>query len=243
MSLTGDKAVFTEGDLPQVPGLKGIDIARSHYYTRSFLIARQVEYLRQIGDSSSAAGDSGVMEVELRNDYHINPVHKSSPGWEFRLLPGCDLSKIVVKRNENGKVIYDAPNYGFPGFGDKLETPLGDAWQYDRFGHINPLYAQAFRALHEIYIKPEHLKEWVGINPDYDQGIDFSIVNPHWQPSISLSSRHGHNMTLDAPDTGVSGPQYQHPRHREKKLVYKFDNKGELNPLFVQIRRSLVKWE
>jgi hypothetical protein len=243
MSLLNSKAVFTEGDLPQVPGLKGIDIARSHYYTRSFLIARQVEYLRQIGETPDSVGNGAEMEVELRNDYHINPVFKSNPGWELNFLPGCDISKVVVKRNESGEVIYDAPNYGFSGFGGKLETPLGDAWQYDRYGHINPLYAQAFRAAHEIYIKPEHLKKWVGINPDYDHGISFDAVYPHWPNGTTLSSRTGRNMLLDAPDTGVSGPQYQHPRHTEKKLVYKFDNKGELNPLFVQIRRSIVKWE
>jgi len=177
---------------------------------------------------------------KVDDNWVINPVHLRE-GKFIAALPDVDVSKIKVRRSPTGIVVLDAPNYGMVGFGDKRETNLGDAWQYDRMGALNPLYIQALVAQLQHYVKPECEKEWIGINPDYDTGIDFSSVVPHY---TSEHTKTVHHMKYDAPDIGVHGPfmEVPVPRGGPGKKVFKFDEKGELNPRFLQMRRAVVRW-
>jgi hypothetical protein len=207
--------------------------------------------------SSVQRGPHNNMEVIEQEDLRV-----TFPSSHFHLYQSSDqvmhhrdyLAKygandVSVFRDKNQKVVYDQPNYGLKGFGSKMETSAGDVWEFDRLGNLNPLYIQARKASEERYVKPEHLKEWVGVNPDYDQGIDFNLVNGHFFVSGHAAPRGWcydrkaltPKVVFTAPDTGVSGPQYRHPS--ANKMVYKHDDHGELNPLFVQIRRSMVRWE
>jgi len=197
------------------------------------------------GDSS-LADRSYVLNYDA--DYHLLPLGESHDV----ILPGADIDSVRVLRDSLGSVVWEGvPNYGMEKYGDFIETPVGTAWKYDRFGDYNPLYVYALRASKEVYVKPESKKRWIGVNPDYDQGIEFDRVCTHFKGAGKHqihSFGRGKSGTqfpdMYAPDLGVAGPAYLMPiRGDQVKPIYKFDAKGDINPLFLQIRRSKVTWE
>jgi len=190
--------------------------------------------------------DDQVYPDGSRVDKHwVIPSAHLKEGKYLASFPTIDVSEIKIRRTPTGKAVLDAPNYGLKGFGSKLETSSGDAWEFDRMGEFNPLYVQAHVAMSQHRIKLESEKEWVGINPDYDTGIDFSQIVPHYPPGIAEAQKSNHIMKFDAPDLGISGCYMEIPPGKPEagKKIFKFDEKGELNPRFLQMRRSVVRWE
>jgi len=146
---------------------------------------------------------------------------------------------VNLDRDVHGNPIFDEPDLGYHGYGEKFDG----VWQYQRDGSFNPLFVQKVKARDMTEIIPSRQdKEWVGYDPNFDEGIDFGAVVLHYSVTEGPQGRgEVRNVLFDAPDSGTNGPRFHNPS--TKKEVFKFDNSGGLNPLFLQIRKSQVKWQ
>jgi len=193
--------------------------------------------------------DDGKMETEYQviekadtyaNDPHYEYVHET-----HRYYKGYDLDQIEVRRNAQGEPLFDYVNCGYVGFGDKVSSHRGDVWEFGQFGDVNPLFLQIRKSHLQHKIRLESEKKWRNINPDYDDGINFDDISMciggvvYKGRAIPHEKIRNHGV-VRAPDKGVSGPQIEDESGR--KMVFKLDAKGDLNPLYLQLRRRIVVW-
>jgi len=186
------------------------------------------------GTPSFEATSSIVSGYRLGNDYQ-----KVYLWWLARY--GC--VDVVVHRDHEGKPIWRQPNLGVPKFGRALKTPKGTAWEFDRYGAINPLFMEAIKIFGEKRLDPgareiaEHNSHKFNFDPVLDGGINFDKVVIHYNAGIPRRI----NVVFDAPNTGTCGPSVQYDGYKFGQVkVYKFDDSEELNPLFVQIRKVMI---
>jgi len=195
--------------------------------------------------------DDGKMETEYqvieRADTYANDPHYVYHHETHRYYKGYDLDQIEVRRNAQGEPLLDQPNCGCVGFGELASSSRGDVWEFGQFGDFNPLFLQIRKSNLQHKIRLEGEKKWRNINPDYDEGSNFDDISMCIGGAIYKGAAIPHEKIrshgfIKAPDMGVSGPQIDDDNGRVVKKVFKLDAKGDLNPLYLQLRRRVVVW-
>jgi len=193
--------------------------------------------------------EDGKMETEYqvieKSDTYANDPHYVYAHETHRYYKGYDLDQIEVRRNLQGEPLFDYVNCGCVGFGDKVSSSRGDVWEFGQFGDVNPLFLQIRKSQLQHKIRLESEKKWRNINPDYDDGINFDDISMCiggvvYKGKAILHEKIRSHGVVRAPDKGVSGPQVQDESSR--KMIFKLDAKGDLNPLYLQLRRRIVEW-